>query len=48
MKVSNNQKPQGDNSVSREELNEWQRKDAKKVKNKPETEPSGKSDSRRD
>jgi hypothetical protein len=31
MKVSNNQKPtKGDDGVSRETLNDWQRKDAKR------------------
>jgi len=36
MKVSNNQKPApGDDGVSRETLNKWQRQDAKKMAEKP-------------
>jgi hypothetical protein len=47
MKVSNHQKPQGDKTVSREELNNWQRQDAKKFKEQPESESSDEGDSRR-
>jgi hypothetical protein len=40
MKVSNDQKPQsGSEGVSREDLNKWQREDAKKPKDKPSPDP---------
>jgi hypothetical protein len=47
MKVSNHQKSLGDKTVSREELNKWQRQDAKKVKEQSESETSDEGDARR-